>query len=243
MLKGLILSFSSGGQSQKTLPWLSISKSEHFHNLKLSLCPGLLMCFIKKKKKKSALQGWFLLLLDSSRMHWTSCEPHCPCLSWGIHQKSRSLNKFDLLGLFTSPTCEFTAINLLSHRLAVNPADGGESAWSTWLFKSLIVGGHSWLRGRALEHFWRRHIALCFSSPTAGWRDRGRERKKRERGAIMERSKAIERKTDKCRDREMQYLDVEEGSKRARATEMALEKKQMPEDRKRKTRVRHRDRE
>lgn len=40
----------------------------------------------------------------------------------------------------------------------------------------------------------------------------------------MERSKGIERKTDKCRDREMSYLDVEEGNERARETEMTLER-------------------
>lgn len=41
----------------------------------------------------------------------------------------------------------------------------------------------------------------------------------------MEMSKGIERKTDKCRGREMYYFDIEEGSKRARETEMTLVKK------------------
>lgn len=40
----------------------------------------------------------------------------------------------------------------------------------------------------------------------------------------MEMSKGIERKTDKRRGRELYYFDIEEGSKRARETEMTLVK-------------------
>lgn len=56
----------------------------------------------------------------------------------------------------------------------------------------------------------------------------------------MERSKGIERKTDKCGDREMQCLDTEEGSKSARERH-GIREKQMPGDKKKKeTRVRDR---
>lgn len=47
----------------------------------------------------------------------------------------------------------------------------------------------------------------------------------------MERSKGIERKTDKCGDREMQCLDTEEGSKSARERH-GIREKQMPGDKK-----------
>lgn len=49
----------------------------------------------------------------------------------------------------------------------------------------------------------------------------------------MEKSKGIERKTDKCRDREMQCLDTEEGNKSARDRH-DIRETQMPGDTKNK---------
>ena len=44
---------------------------------------------------------------------------------------------------------------------------------------------------------------------------------------IVERSKGIEGKTDKCRDGEMRDLDIEKGSQKAGKTKMTLERNKL----------------